>query len=304
MTAAARAFRDRLQAGGLLVVPGAFNALSARLIEEAGFDAVYASGAGIANAYLAAPDVGLLRPDEYFANLRAIADATSLPVVADLDTGHGGVHNVQRAIREAESAGAVAVQIEDQVFPKRCGHFDRKGLISAPDMSAKILAACDSRRDPDTVLIARTDAIAPEGFDAAVERAQLYREAGADVIFIEALETPQQIRAAAAAIEGPKLINLVEGGLTPLVPMAELEDLGYRIALFANFALRAAAKALAAALGEFRMQGTSAGLEDRIVDWDERQRVVRLGEFELREEVWIAAAERLATAKTRTDLKK
>jgi 2-methylisocitrate lyase-like PEP mutase family enzyme len=293
--------RDRLMQGRILAIPGAFDAMSARLVEEAGFEAVYASGAGIANAYLAAPDLGLLSPDEFFGNLRAIVDATTLPVIADLDTGHGGVHNVARAMREAERAGAAAVQFEDQAFPKRCGHFAGKSLISAHEMSAKILAAGDSRRNPATVLIARTDAIAPEGFDAAIERALLYRAAGADVVFIEALETAEQIRIAAAAVPGPKLINLVEGGLTPFLPLEDLERLGYRIALFANFALRAAMKAMGEALGKLREQGTSAALLDQIVDWEERQRLVSLGEFERRDRRWAAAANALRLTRHQED---
>lgn len=293
MNAPAEVLRNRLSTGPILVTPGAFNAMSAGLIEEAGFEAVYASGAGIANAYLGVPDLGILRPDEFFGNLRAITDSTTVPVIADLDTGHGGVHNVARAVRDAEHAGAAAVQIEDQAFPKRCGHFSTKSLVSTREMTAKILAARDNRSNPATVLIARTDAIQPEGFDSAVERATVYQAAGADVVFIEALETVEQIQAAAAAIRGPKLINLVEGGLTPLLPIDELDRLGYRIALYANFALRAAMKDLRDALAELRQRGTSAGLFDRIIGWEERQRVFHLARFQQFEGRWAAEADSL-----------
>ncbi len=293
----ARVLRERLAVGRLLIVPGAFNALSALMIEQAGFEAVYATGAGISNSYLGVPDLGLLSVSELAGHVRAMTAVTTVPLLVDIDTGFGGVHNVARTIREIEMAGGAAVQIEDQVFPKRCGHFSGKQMVPAEEMIAKIIAAGEAR-NTDLVIIARTDAIAVEGFEAAVERGRLYMEAGADMIFVEALETEEQIRAAAAAIEAPKLINLVEGGRTPFLPIEELEALGYAMAAFGNFALRAAMKALRDLLARLRAAGTSAALIAEILSWEERQQTVGLEQFDERETRLRELAEDIARARS------
>jgi 2-methylisocitrate lyase-like PEP mutase family enzyme len=285
LKSAPEVLRNRL-ASGLLVVPGAFNALTARMVQDAGFDAVYATGAGIANAYLGVPDVGLLTQTEMAAHARAMVRATKIPVLVDVDTGYGGVHNTVRTVQEMEAAGAAAIQIEDQSFPKRCGHFDRKSVVPTDEMVAKILAAVDTRRS-DIVLIARTDAIAVNGFDDAVQRARLYREAGADIIFVEALESVDQIRELPGLVDAPLLINMVEGGLTPFLSPGELDRLGYSIVAFANFGLRATMKALRESLHRLKEAGTSAFLVDDIMSWDERQAVVGLDGYDKRESVWL-----------------
>ena len=252
------------------------------MIEDAGFEAVYATGAGISNAYLGVPDLGLLTMSEVLSHVRAMTTVLSIPLLVDIDTGYGGVHNVARTVRAVEDAGAAAVQIEDQVLPKRCGHFEGKAVVPVEEMAAKIVAATESRRQ-DLVIIGRTDALAAEGYDAAVRRAEIYLEAGADVAFVEALETEEQIRDLASRIDAPKLINMVEGGPTPLLPPGELEELGYNILAFANFGLRAAIKHLRHALGQLKSAGTSAELLHEIATWDERQDTVGLKDFERRE---------------------
>jgi 2-methylisocitrate lyase-like PEP mutase family enzyme len=243
-SAAAR-LRALLAAPGVLVVPGAYDALAARLIEEAGFPAVYATGAGIANAYLGWADVGLTTMTEVRDAVRHIVGATTLPVIVDADTGFGNAINVVRTVRELEQVGVASVQLEDQVFPKRCGHFAGKEIIACDEMVGKLRAAVDARRT-DLVLVARTDALAIEGLDAALARARAYRDAGADVLFVEAPRTFEQMRAIGTALQGtPLLANMVEGGLTPILPAAELEALGYKIALYANTACARPARAWA-----------------------------------------------------------
>ncbi len=277
---AASRLRALLAAPGLLVVPGAYDALAARLIEEAGFPAVYATGAGIANAYLGWADVGLTTMTEVRDAVRHIVGATRLPVIVDADTGYGNAINVVRTVREFEQIGTAALQLEDQVFPKRCGHFAGKEVVSCAEMVGKLRAAADARQT-DLVLIARTDALAIEGLAGALARARAYRAAGADVLFVEAPRSVDELRAVGEALRGtPLLANMVEGGLTPLLPAAELEALGYKIALYANTALRAAARGAQQALAHLARAGTSLGAEDLLLPWSERQRLVRLPEIE------------------------
>lgn len=290
----AAALRARIAERQILVIPGAFNALAARLIQDAGFEAVYATGAGIANAYLGVPDVGLVTQTEMVDQVRAMVDATSIPVLADIDTGYGGVHNVVRTVRAMEQVGAVALQIEDQTLPKRCGHFDRKSLAAPDEMVAKLLAAVDARQ-ADTIIIARTDAIAVGGFDEAVRRARLYREAGGDVVFVEALQNEDQIRRLPELVDAPLLINMVEGGTTPFLSPAVLEELGYSIMAFANFGLRTIIKALRESLRRLKEAGTSADLVDLIVTWEERQAVVGLDDYDERENLFHQRAEELVS---------
>lgn len=270
--------RRRVADGPLLLVPGAANALAARIMEEVGFEAVYVTGAGIANTFLGVPDIGLVTLTELAAHVAAIRDAVSLPLIVDADTGFGNAIGVQRTVRELERSGADGIQLEDQVFPKRCGHFEGKQVVDTGEMVRKLQAALDARTDPDLLIIARTDARAIEGLDAAVERAHAYSEAGADVVFLEAPQDEDEVRSLPGLIDVPQVINLVEGGRTPLLPLSELAD--FRIALCANFALQASIKGMRDALTVLHeSQSISAGL-DHLAGWAERQRLVRKPSFD------------------------
>jgi methylisocitrate lyase len=272
--------RARLAQSRILVVPGAFDALTARTIEQAGFEAVYATGAGFANAALAVPDLGLTSMSEVVEHTRRLVDAVDIPVIVDADTGYGNALNVLRTVRELERAGAAAIQIEDQVSPKRCGHFEGKEIVSVGEMVSKIAAAIHARGDPDLVIIARTDALAIEGLDETIARARAYAQAGADVIFVEAPRTMDELRVLPGSIAAPLLANMVEGGKTPLLGADELEALGYRVVIFANTALRVAVKAVQDALRELRATGSTRALIERMVGWEERQELVGLPAYQ------------------------
>ena len=263
-----------------LVLPGVADALTARIAARAGFEAVYATGAGIANAQLGRPDVGLTTMTEAADQLARIADAIDVPILADMDTGFGNAINARRALRAFERAGAAGVQLEDQVFPKRCGHFDRKEVVPLAEFLGKLRAVLDARVDPTLVVVARTDALAVEGLEAAVERAGRFVEAGADVVFVEAPPDRATLAALPARIHAPLVANMVEGGRTPLLSAAELAELGYAIVLFANTALRVAALAVRDALAELRRTGDARPLMDRVLGWEERQALVGLDEIE------------------------
>jgi carboxyvinyl-carboxyphosphonate phosphorylmutase len=282
MTPAAR-LRGRLAKPEIVIVPGAVDALVARLVQEAGFPAVYLTGAGLANAQFGLPDLGLIGLSEVAAHTARIAEAVNLPVIVDADTGYGNALNVRRTVRELERAGAAAIQIEDQVSPKRCGHFAGKEVIPLREMVQKIRAAVEARRDPATVIIGRTDALAVEGIDGAVARARAYHAAGADVIFVEAPLDRDQLARLPKEIDAPLLVNQVEGGKTPLLPARELEAMGFRIALYANTALRVALFAVREALAVLAADGGSERLLDRMLDWEERQRLAGLEEWQLLE---------------------
>jgi 2-methylisocitrate lyase-like PEP mutase family enzyme len=263
-----------------LVLPGCADALTARLAVAAGFEAVYATGAGIANTLLGMPDVGLTTMTELVDQVARIAEAVDVPIVADIDTGFGNAINARRAMIEFERAGVAAIQIEDQVFPKRCGHFDGKEIVPLPEMLAKLRAMLDARRDPALVVIARTDALAVDGLDAAVDRGRAFADAGADVVFIEAPTRLEDLRALPGRVPVPLVANMVEGGKTPLLGAAELGAMGYRIVLFANTALRVGARAARDALVELRATGDSRPLQDRMLSWEDRQALVGLPEIE------------------------
>lgn len=272
--------RDLIERSRPLVLPGCADALTARIAVAAGFEAVYATGAGIANSLLGQPDVGLTTMSELVAQVGHICEAVEVPVIVDIDTGFGNAINARRTVRLAERAGAAGVQIEDQVFPKRCGHFGGKEVVPLDEMLGKLQATLDARRDPSLVVIARTDALATEGFGGAVERASAFAAAGADVVFVEAPTTREQLAALPGAVPAPLLVNMVEGGRTPLLGAEELGRLGYRIVLFANTALRVAAAAIGDALLQLRREGTTAGLLDRMLGWEERQALVGLPEVQ------------------------
>ena len=283
MSTARKALRARLNRPGIIVAPGAYDSLMARLVERAGFPAVYLTGAGVSNSLLGQPDVGLVTLTEMVTRAAYVAEAVQIPVIADADTGYGNALNVQRTVRQYERAGVAAIQLEDQATPKRCGHFEGKELVSAAEMVAKIKAALDVRIDPDLVIIARTDAIAPLGLAAALERAQRYAEAGADVIFVEAPQSVEQMRAITGALSAPLLANMVEGGKTPLLPATELEALGYKLAIFPGSLTRFLTRAAAELLSGLKTEGSTRAFLDRMFTFTEVNEILGLPEVMQRE---------------------
>ncbi len=275
----------RLLAGPeFLIVPGVADSLNARLVAEEEFKAIYMTGAGTTAVRLGMPDVGLLTMDEMVDNASRIAEASGLPLIADADTGYGGPLNVMRTIRAYERAGVAGVHIEDQQLPKRCGHFAGKTLVPAGEMAAKIRAAVDAREDPDFVLIARTDAIAVEGFEAAIERGKLYADAGADVIFVEAPRTREQLAAIPPAFGVPALLNIGASGKTPMLGAEEAKELGFRLAIYPNFLILAAIPAVRRALRELKEKGTPAALLNDIAGFTELFDIVGMAEVQELEE--------------------
>jgi 2-methylisocitrate lyase-like PEP mutase family enzyme len=273
--------RSLLGRGQIVVAPGAADAWTGRLIEEAGFSALYVTGAGIANVLLGVPDIGMTTLTEVAGQAKRIADAVQIPVIADADTGFGGVASIQRTVREYERAGLAGLHIEDQQMPKRCGHFDGKSIVPAEEMVLRLHAALDARRDPDFVIIARTDARAVEGLEATIRRARLYAAVGVDALFVEAPTSVDEFRVIGRELPSlPLVANMVEGGRSPLLPAEELRTLGFSLVLYPNLALRLGAFAIKRGLQVLRQSGTSAGLLDRILPWDERQALVKLPQAE------------------------
>ncbi len=244
-----------LIAKGIVQIPGAFNALAAREIEKANFEAVYLSGAGLANAVYGLPDVGLTTLTEAVEHARRIVSAVKIPVVSDCDTGFGDSINAARSVELMEAAGVSAIHLEDQVLPKKCGHLDGKELISAEAMAEKLRAACAARSDKDFMIIARTDARGVTSFDDAVDRAKRYLDAGADAIFPEAMQSAEELAKFAEKVKAPLMANMTEFGKTPLLPLAELTRLGYRMVIYPQTALRVAFKAIAEMLADLRRTG-------------------------------------------------
>ena len=265
--------RELLHGGDVIVAPGVWDGLSARLVARAGFPAVYATGGGIARS-MGYPDLGLLSHSEIVDRLANIVEHAGVPVIADADTGYGNALNAQRAAREFERAGVAALHLEDQTFPKRCGHYDDKTVVPTAEMAAKLRATRDAMSDADIVLIARTDALAVEGLDAAIERANAYAAAGADVIFVEAPVSIEQIETIARRVPHPKLINMFQGGKTPLVPVARLKALGYQIVIIPSDLQRAAIRAMDDVLAAIARDGSSAALADRMASFKEREAIV------------------------------
>jgi 2-methylisocitrate lyase-like PEP mutase family enzyme len=292
MTTASRARRLRQLLDGpeIVVVPGAADAITARIIEDAGFPAAYATGAGFANASFAVPDVGLVSVTDVIDHVRRMTDSIDIPLLVDADTGYGGVLNVYRTVRQLERAGAAAIQIEDQADPKRCGHFDGQLVVPVRTMLGKLAAALDARTDPDVLIVARTDARESEGFTAAIERAQAYAEAGADVIFLEAPRTVDELAAVPGQIPVPCLANIVEGGKTPELPAQELQNLGFKVALFANTALRVGIRAVESAMSTLRAEGSTQSLIQDMVTWEERQQLIGLAAAQAQENRYYGAA--------------
>jgi 2-methylisocitrate lyase-like PEP mutase family enzyme len=262
--------RERLAAGEILLAPGIYDALSALVAAQAGFEALYLSGASIAYTRLGRSDIGLTTFSEVEDTLARITERVTLPLIVDGDTGFGNALNVQRTVRGFERAGAAMIQLEDQSFPKRCGHLDGKALVGAAEMRGKLRAALDARTRRETLVLARTDALAVEGLDAALDRAEGYLECGVDALFIEALRTPEQMDAACARFAGrvPLLANMVEGGKTPVQSAAELQARGFRIAIFPGGTARAVAHALQGYYASLQAHGTTAPWRDRMLDFD------------------------------------
>jgi 2-methylisocitrate lyase-like PEP mutase family enzyme len=269
-----RTMRRELVAGAGILMAGAGNALAARCIEAAGFRTMLVSGAAVANNYLGVPDIGLVSLTELAGHVAAIRESVNIPILADADTGFGNAINTRRTVRLLERAGANAIMLEDQTFPKRCGHFEGKDVIPAAEMVAKIKAAVDAREDADLMILARTDARAVEGFEAALERARAYQAAGADFLFIEAPLTKEELLAIPRAVPGIHLCNMVIGGKTPLLAQAELAAAGYAVICYANAALQASMLAMQQVLGHLSAQGSIAGVEDRLMMFAERQKLV------------------------------
>ena len=262
--------KQRLQQNKALLAPGVFDALTALVAEQAGFEALYLSGASIAYTRLARSDIGLTTATEVADTLARITERVRVPVIVDADTGFGNALNTQRTVREFERAGAAMIQLEDQTFPKRCGHLDGKTVVPAAEMCGKLKAALDARARSDTLILARTDALAVEGPEAAFERAERYLACGVDALFIEALRTPEQMDAACRrfAARIPLLANMVEGGKTPVQSAAELQARGFRIVIFPGGTVRAVAHTLQGYYASLHQYQTTAPWKDRMLDFD------------------------------------
>jgi len=266
---------------GCIVAPGVADALAARLVVLEGFEAVYMTGFGTSLTRLGAPDVGLLTATEMVDNASRIVDASGLPVIADADTGYGNPINMRRTMRDYEKAGVAAVHVEDQVWPKRCGHLAGKRVIPAAEMVAKIRAACDARVDADFVVIARCDAIAVEGLEAALDRGEQYREAGADMLFIEAPVGRAEVERVAAHFKGvPLLYNMAASGKTPDLPADELGRLGFKLAIYPNWIILAAIPAMRAMLRELKAKGSIADIRGKVADFKEFTDIAGLPEIQ------------------------
>ena len=257
------------------LVPGAPNALFARIIEDLGFEAIYVTGAGIANMQLGAPDIGLTTLNEIAHNVTCIAEAVQIPLIVDADTGFGNTQNCYRSIRLLERSGASAIQLEDQVFPKKCGHFSNKAIVPTVEMVNKIKAAVDARLDQEMKIIARTDARGISGINEALDRAAAFVEAGADATFVEAPKSLAELKAIPASIQAPQVANMVFGGLTPEPGQEVLASMGYSIVLYANAALQTAIQAVETTLSSLRDTGSLAECSDLLASFDKRQAVVQ-----------------------------
>ena len=273
--------REMIARRETVVAPGAYDALTARIMEQAGFPAVYMTGFGTAASLLGRPDVGLLTMSQMVDNARRIAQAVDVPLIADADTGYGNPLNVIRTVQEYELAGVSAIHIEDQVTPKKCGHMESKQVIAAPEMVEKIHAAIEARTSLDFLIIARTDARAVEGLDSALRRARMYREAGADMLFVEAPQSEQEVAQIASDLaDSPLLFNFAEGGKTPPIPLARLRELGYRIVIFPIGALLAATTAVRKLAAELKTHGTPIALLSEMISFKEFNQMIGLSEIQ------------------------
>ncbi len=274
-----QAMRRLLVAGAGHIMPGAGNALAARVIQATGHKMMMMSGAAVANSYLGVPDIGLVSVTELAGHVAATREVVDIPILADADTGFGNALNARRTVQLLERAGANAIMLEDQTYPKRCGHFEGKSVIPQDEMVKKLKAAVDARVDPDLMILARTDARAVEGFDAACERAMAYREAGADFLFIEAPLDEEELLSIPKRVPGIHLCNMVIGGKTPLLPREKLAEAGYAVICYANAALQASLLAMEQVLGHLGEHGSIAGVEDRLMMFAERQKMLDADRF-------------------------
>ncbi len=270
--------RTLFASGRIAVAPGAYDGLSARLVEQAGFPAIYASGGAIARS-VGVPDLGLISVSAVVDRVASMVDVTSVPVIADADTGYGNALNAQAAARAFERAGVAAFHLEDQTFPKKCGHYDDKSIVPAQEMVQKLKAVREALHDPDFIVIARTDAIAVEGFSAAIDRAAAYHEAGADMLFVEAPTSESEIATIAKSLPGWKLINMFEGGKTPLLPVSRLEALGYQLVIIPSDTQRAAIKAMQRVLAAIARDGSAAAMAADMASFKERETLVDTAGF-------------------------
>ncbi|MBN9339078.1 MAG: isocitrate lyase/PEP mutase family protein [Comamonadaceae bacterium] len=272
--------KQLVEARNGLLVPGAFNALSAKVIADLGFQAIYVTGAGVTNMWFGMPDQGFMGLHEIADHTARIRDAVDVPLIVDADTGFGNALNVVHTVRTLERAGADCIQLEDQVAPKRCGHFSGKEVISTEEAVSKIKAAVDARRDPDFLIMARTDAAATHGFEAAVERAQKFAEVGADILFVEAVTKPEEVRALPQRLAKPQLMNMVIGGKTPIFNAEQLGELGFGIVLYANAALQGAVMGMQKALTTLRDAKEVQESSGLVTPFAERQRLVSKHEWD------------------------
>jgi 2-methylisocitrate lyase-like PEP mutase family enzyme len=273
--AEAETLRARLSRKPIVVTPGVYDAFTALMATQAGFATLYVSGAAIAYTRLGRPDIGLVSMSEVAETIALIRDRVDAHLIVDADTGYGNALNVVRTIRTFERAGASAIQLEDQDFPKRCGHLDGKGLIPADEMTGKIKAALDARQSPETLVIARTDAVAVEGFERAIARAALYKEAGADMLFVEAPKTREELARVTKALPGvPLMANMVEGGKTPTLPAAELEAIGFSLVIFPGGIVRALAHHASGYYASLATNGTTEPFRNQMLDFDGLNRVI------------------------------
>jgi len=265
-----KVLKELLKGDEIIICAGAYDGISARIIEYLGFDAVYVTGAGVAASILGVPDIGLVTMSEMVRQARNIVSAVDLPVISDADTGYGNPINVMRTVREFEQAGLCAIHIEDQEIPKKCGHLEGKKIVSKGEMVQKIRAAVEARSNPDFIIIARTDARAVYGLEDALNRGQAYVEAGADAIFIEAPESIEELEIIGNSFDVPALINRGGGKKTPWLSSSELQELGFKIVIFPGDAQRAAAKAMIEVLKVLKETGNTASIQDRILSFEER----------------------------------
>jgi 2,3-dimethylmalate lyase len=272
--------RKLIEAEDILMCPGTYDPLMAKLIKRMGFEAMYMTGAGVSHSTLAMPDLGLTTMTEMVHRAAQLADASEMPLICDADTGYGNALNVMRTVREYERAGVAAIHIEDQEMPKRCGHFMGKSLIETDEMVGKLKAALDARQDEDFMIIARTDARTAVGFEEALDRAHAYAEAGADVIFFESPRSVEELTAVPKAIDKPVLANMVETGLTPLLSASELQELGYGVVIFAGGLARFLARQAEGFLQNLKDTGTTAAYMDRMNSFQEHNDLLELPKFE------------------------
>jgi 2-methylisocitrate lyase-like PEP mutase family enzyme len=278
--------KARLARRDAMLLPGCPNALTCRIAEDLGFEAAYVTGSGVTNTFLGLPDLSLITLTQLADHVAAMREVVNLPLVVDADTGFGNALSAGHTVKVLERAGANCIQIEDQVFPKRCGHFEGKEVVETVEFIAKIKAALDARDDPDFLIMARTDAIACTGYEDACERISLAFEAGADCLFVEAPRTLEEIRQLPQLADAPFLINLVYGGKTPILSQQELAKMGYAMALYAGAAVQSAIQGMQEVLGHILRTGSIDGVLDRVATFDERQRLVRKADYDALEQAY------------------